>query len=350
MGALTLNEALESYEHAKAGSYSPATWRAIDGCLERLRTALVRELGPNVYLDQITERVMSDYFNRLRGKVAPASFNNYRQYSRAFFGYCRGEDWIPRDPMRHVDPQKPKRKIRLVLSATEMLLMLEQAEPRDRIAMALGMNTALRAQDIMRLTVGNVDLQSGYITAWIEKTDSEESLPITEELATELLSWLNHYAMVMNVTVSALPNEWRLIPPIQSFAARLTTTGGQVRGWTYRTDGRIRHPEEIIHRGLRGIGHETKGQGLHTLRRSAARAVMELAEADGDGNPIRIAQALLGHKNQSTTEGYLGVSPERKRRDGIMRGKTFLGRVAAIDAARANHGGTANLRSVNGGQ
>lgn len=189
------------------------------------------------------------------------------------------------------------------------------------------MNTALRAGDIATLTVGAVNLGSNTLHAWVEKTDQEEILPITAELHTELVRWLRHYAAAMKVQYADVPNGWTLAPPMQYLGVNVwrPELGGAS---TYCTGRHYRHPEQIVQRALARLGHETKGEGFHTLRRSAARALFDLAAADGVGDPIRIPQSLLGHKNRSTTEGYLGITHEKRLRDGMMRGKSFLGKAA----------------------
>ena len=327
----TLNRALEDYYHRREGRYSPATWRAHVEQLERFRRWVTARTAPYVLLDDIDDRIVTDYFRTLRARrkpISPSTHNSYRQIVKMFFQFCVRESWIRIDPTRHIDPMARRRRVRLQLTPQEMMQALRNANPRDRIALAVGINTALRAQDVMSLKVGDAALDVNYLSVWIEKTNTEDRLPITADLRDELIRWFKHYAQAMGVDDwTKLPNEWTLIPPMHSYSHNPHDAAGP-RGVQYRADGRIRHPEVIIQRALKGLGHETKGEGFHTLRRSAARLVHDLAAADADVHTpaIRVAQALLGHKNQSTTEGYLGITVEKQARDDLLRGKSFLHR------------------------
>lgn len=328
--ATTLSEALADYTAQRRGRYSPSTWAAHEGQLEQFRTWIVREYQPNVYLSDVDERAMVRYFNRLRPPAyAPSTFNNYRQYLAQFWNYCRAEGWVSVNPMRHVDALRVPRRIRLQLSADELLRMLDQCEnPRDRAALAIGMNTGLRGGDIAALTIGSVNLGNNTLLAWEEKPDQESLLPITAELRAEILRWFPIYAAAMGLaSMNDLPNHWTLVPPAQGRALNVAdlTQGFRV---AYRPERHYAHPEQIVQRALARLGHPTRQEGFHTLRRSAGREIYELAVREKVGDPIRIAQALLGHKNQRTTELYLGITHELRQRDELMRGQSFLTRAA----------------------
>lgn len=338
MAEMTLNTALENYYHRRQDRYSPATWRAHEQQLEKFREWMTKRTTPYMLLTDVEDRDVSDYFKRVRAQgVAASTHNNYRQIVKMFFAFCVAESWIRTDPSRHVDPMPVRRTVRLKLTAGELMAALEGATPRDRAALALGMNTALRAMDVMTLKVGDAALDDGWLSAWNEKTNTEDTLPITAELHTELVRWMQHYAQTMGVDKwPDLPNGWTLVPPVQWLAHNPHDPKGPGR-YRYCHDRVIRHPELIVHRALERLGHPTKGEGFHTLRRSAARVVHDLAASDGDVHTpaIRIAQALLGHKHQATTEIYLGLTVEKQARDELLRGKSFLGRAATAAQVKA---------------
>lgn len=327
-----LNEAVQDYYDQRAPRYKASTWRAHESQVEAFRGWVSKpsELGPNCPLADVDERTMVRYFNRLRPPVlSGSSFNNYRQYLMMFFRFCVAEGWLPRNPMRHVDPAPVIRRPRLQLSAQELLAVLDGAEPRDRVALSLGMNTALRAGDIMSLTVGSVNLSNNELTAFIQKNQKFDVLPICAELREELLRWFKSYAEAEGLTdwESELPNEWILVPPMQFQATNVwkPALGGQC---VYKTGSVYSHPETIVQRALARLGYPTRSEGFHTLRRSTARRFYDLALEEGIPDPIRMSQALLGHQRRNTTEIYLGLTVEKEMRDDLLRGKSFLRRVA----------------------
>jgi integrase len=355
---ISLNEAIEDYSSLRSGRYTPSTWRAHEQWIEKMRLWITNRTQPNVYLADIDDRLMSDYFKTMRPpRYAATTFNNYRTYGKMFFAFCMKEGWIRTDPMRHIDPQRTTRHIRLQLTPSEMLAMLADASPRDRIALAMGMNTGLRAQDVMTLKVGAV-LDTGFLAVYIQKTAKEDHMPISRGLSNELAMWLSHYATETGVgSVRDLPNDWYLIPPIQYLALDPNEPTGPGRR-RYEPTRHIRHPEQIVHRALEKLGHPTKQEGFHTLRRSMGRAMFDVAEADGDKgtSSIRVVQAQLGHQNQATTEIYLGLEVDKQARNALLRGKPFLERadqlarerIAGEHAGRDDEG-QAGVRSVGRG-
>lgn len=341
----TLNDALSDYYEVKLSHLAASTRKQHEATLERWRTWVVRETQPNVYLPDIDDRMMVRYFNRLLPPGhEPRTYNNYRQILKKFWDFCRGEAWVRTNPMRHVDPLRVSARVRLLLSPDELLRILDISEPRDRIALAVGMNTALRAGDISKLTIGSVNLGNDTIQVSIQKTGAEEILPMTSELRTELLKWFTTYATVMGMPVSALPNNWTLIPPIQSVAVNVHDTA-LGRREVFEPHRQLTHMERIVQGALRKLGHPTRGEGFHTIRRSMLRSMHDLAVADGESDAIRMVQAMAGHKNQQTTEIYLGITHEKRRRDAMMQGKSFLTRaVGAQEERREDVEGSSGIR------
>lgn len=358
-----MNEALARYAAVVPGNraYSAATWKAHASRLEIMRLWLTeRTCQPDLYLEDVDEELISAWFRTQRPpRYAPDSSNNFRQYAKQFFTYCVAKGWMQFDPMLNIRPVAAVKRVRLRLTAAEMLQILEDATPRDRIALAVGQNILLRAQDVMMLTIGNMMVDTGFAAAWVEKNDTELELPISKELRAELLRWMEHYAFESGLVtadgtgdIAALPNDWYLIPPVQYLALNPNDPTGPGRR-VYDPKRHIKHPEKIVHRALVKLGHPTKGEGFHTLRRSAARAVFDVAEADKDksASSIRITQAFLGHKNQATTEIYLGLESDRQALNKLIRGKSFLTRAAELDrdrnaVERAEHAQDDNIRRI----
>lgn len=339
---LTLNQALDDFYEVKRGGYSQGSWRSILGRLEDYRRWITKETQPNVYLADVCDpavRYTERYFNKIRPPAyAPSSFNLYRQHLNSFWTYTRERGWVHTNPMMHIDALRVPRKPKLLLSAEELIELLNSTDnPRDRAAIAIGMNTGLRAADIMTLKVGDVNFMNDRITAWIEKTDKTKIINITAELRLELLRWLNIYAENTGKTVRELPNEWFLIPTARSVAVKPLhpELGRQLKYQPMNSMVRC-NPENIVKKALQRCGHiNVKGQGFHTTRRGSGRVVYDLARTDGIPDPITMAQSFYDHQSRLTTELYLGVKHADEELSGMMRGQSFLTRAAATDKKRS---------------
>ena len=77
---------------------------------------------------------------------------------------------------------------------------------------------------------------------------------------------------------------------------------------------------------LERLGMYAPYEGMHTLRRSAARAFYEafLEEEDSRDEALAVTQALLNHSDPRITANYIGVERFRDKRDKVMRGRPIL--------------------------
>lgn len=247
---------------------------------------------------------------------------------KAFFDYCTKRGWLRHDPLQNVQRMKAPRKRRMQPEARVLMSLLDHAaNARDRCYLAVAINTGLRASEITRLRVGDVDLDGGSLKVWISKTKEEDDQPITLMLDRELRRWLTTYAVEVG---RPLHVEDYLFP------ARL----GSRYAWRYAEDGvtkekirtkpswmtktQVQKTERIVQEALAAVGLPTKYEGTHTLRRAIARHFFDSQSALGYDGALRATSALLHHGSASTTERYLGLSSERKRRDEALRGKPFL--------------------------
>lgn len=329
----TLRAAIDDYDEVILSRLAPNSRRLRLSYLGKLYTWIAEETQPFVYISDVCDpemRYMERWCNKHRPpKYKASTFNQIRSILTGFWGYVRARGWCHTNPMTFIKAMPVDRQQMLTLSPSELVHLLDDAKPRDRIALAVGMNMALRGGDIAALTVGQVDLTSSRIYAWISKTKKEEVLPVTQELRFEMMRWFHEYAREMNVTPATLPNDWRLIPPMHS---RATAPGLADRRLTYNVRGLLHDPHRIARTYLERLGYSAPRMGFHVLRRSAAQASYELAKALGIPDPRAMPQALLRHKQRSTTEIYLNLNADHEVLDDMLRGKSLLGR--AMEAER----------------
>jgi len=335
--AMPLRQAVDEYLAARKGRCSPTTVRNDGYVLHRFSATVAN--GRDIRVCNLTPEHVVTWFNKLnqphldRSKVArtaiqASTWNYYRTRIKSFVAYCSRRGWTRADLLSEVIPRREARKIRQQPSVNSLLAMLAATtDPRDRAVLACAMNTGLRASEIAPLRVGDVDLRTLTLHVWISKSQVEDNMPITSDLAHELDGWLSTYERLIDRPLSDADC---LFP---------TSTGPRYR-WRTLPDGlRERYhvpsvylphkPVAKLHRiaqtALSSIGLPTKHEGIHTLRRAFARAHYEsLVSLGGHDGAIRVVMTSLHHTNVSTTERYLGVTSERKTRDESLRGRSLL--------------------------
>jgi integrase len=324
---IRLNEAVEQYLAQRRANCAPSTALNDAYVLHRFAKSVgdiqVRHLAPH-HVDRW-------FYDDKRGLAAtlkePSTINNYRKRLVAFFRYCAQRAWLRTDPMVNIGVRKVWRRERLQLSASQMVSILDLApNPRDRVYLAINVNTGLRASEIVALRVRDVDLAAGDLRVVIYKTTEEDTMPITIDLDRELRRWLTLYEADLG---ERLVGEMYLVP------ARTPPT------YQYLDDGRgglvqsqrpsrwqpykpLTNPANVVKSALRKMGLPDKGEGSHTLRRSIARIYFDMLADRGYDSALRATSSLLHHKDAATTESYLGLTRERKHRDHTLRGQPFL--------------------------
>lgn len=335
MATQTLDEAIFSYLMMKRNNVSPGSYRQVTSRMTHFRKWVPKMTQPNPYVSVIANhqlQLMPLYFSQLTPPAySESTHNQARAIMKGFWDYCRAMSWIDVDPMFFVKNLQVPKKHRRQLSPDELLQILEEADtPRDRIALAMGMNTGLRIGDIMRLKIGDVDLFSDTLFAYNQKSKKSMPLPVTAELREELIRWFEAYADAMGVAeIRLLPNNWTLIPAARwrPTSVRRPELGGRL---VYKTDRQFTNAHRVVHRALEKLGLPTNQEGFHTLRRSMGRAQFDMLRAQGESDPLGVVKTQLGHKSRSTTEIYLGLTIEEARRDDLMRGKSFLRQAAKL--------------------
>ncbi len=325
--AIRIDDAARAYLAVRKQKVAANTYNHSRHLLARFQSHLAGSVGTNVWMSQVSEETVEAFFygaHGVAGTVSASTFNVYRTSLRSFFTYCQRRRWVVENPLDVVDFQRVTVRERMRLSAAELYRLLDVSTyPRDRVALAIGMNTGMRAREVMSLTVGDVDLGQGQLTAAITKSRLVSIMPITADLDAELRRWLVVYATECGVTVEGLPNDWLLVP-----AAKIV--GFPSPGVSPRRILRpflpVSNPQKIVQNALRAIGLPTEQEGFHTLRRSVALLLFEqLEKAGGRDSALLIVGAWLHHRDIATTQRYLGLNASKQKVDTVLRGQQFLG-------------------------
>jgi integrase len=241
-----------------------------------------------------------------RGRMAQSSVNKVRSHLAQFFEFCRGRRWLSGDPLINVVARTPVERQKARLTRRQLLLVLEAArDPRDRVLIAIALNTALRASEITGLRLRDVDLDAGSLHVYIPKVRRTADMPITPHLDGELRRWQATYSAAVATTPECF-----LVPSRRSNG----------RDTLYLPTQQVTKPAALVQRAMKDVGiTDVWQEGVHCIRRSVARLAFDQWSAGGYDNSLRLTMALLNHRDSKVTERYLGIAPDLLKRDTDMR-------------------------------
>ena len=338
-----LGEAVEDYLRHRQARFAPTTVQQEGYVLRRFVACIGDVQLRHLRAERVGDwfygagGLRSDHVTRdgvHRSPIKGSTHNYYRTRLGSFFRFAQQRGWLRDDPLAEVAPMKVERRQRQQPPPETLLRMLEVANnPRDRAYLALLVNTALRANEVVRIRVGDVDLDGLSLYVVISKTHEEDALPITSDLEAELHRWLTIYRHELG---RPLHVDDHLFPARSASVYRggPDDDGVRPRRPTSWVPGRpVGHTERIVQDSLRALGLPTKDEGSHTIRRAVARAFFDdLTSEAGYDAALRTVAALLHHKSVATSEHYLGLSSERERRDKHLRGQPFLSAMGSTGA------------------
>ena len=326
----TVGEAVELYLALRKGKFAHDTWVNDRSQLNRFADAVGRQRQMHTLTPEDAEAFFLTGDNALCDQMAASSFNKVRSRVITWMEFCRRRRMIDQDLMGEVDSLPVLKRERLRLSPAEMLALPSYAgNSRDRSLIILAVNTALRASEIVSLRLRDVDLDGGWLRVTVQKSHLQDVMPITAELDAGLRQWLRDYTEQVAASHGPLNGEWFLFPSRLPGRNRYRRVDGELVA-TYEHGPlvpaqQITKPALIVQRALRSSGTTTEpGEGLHTLRRSVARAFFDSNVQRGYDSALRATSALLHHSSTQVTEHYLGLASEKLHRDEVLRGRSFL--------------------------
>jgi len=323
----------------KSQGRAVGTIRNDRACMERLLTVC-----GNVYTANLTDRHVTFYLEHA-GKTRAGSLSIDYAVLTSFFAWARKTRRMPRDsdPLlgRKSPKIMPREKRKLAVGDFPALLDAATLD-RDRIVVALGLFLLLRVSEIRDLKIRDVDLDEGEISVRVFKSKMIDRMPISSELDTELRRWLRAYV----AECGSLQQDWYLVP--SAVCGRVSGPRAASRGPLKPSVKSSEALTKSVQRTLDRIGFplrdengQTAREGVHTLRRSGARAIFESLQSQSYDYAMRTVQSMLHHSNQTTTERYLGLEPDRHRRNAIIRGRSLYpemtgGNVVPLRAAASD--------------
>ena len=235
-----------------------------------------------------TAEMVPLFFQHLLGTYSPTSLRTVASHIRSFLRFAGIEELLRAVPLRWAR----KKSIIPILSEVEsnalrQILKSRKVSFRDKAIILLAWQTGLRACDILKLQLQDIDWINDTISIIQSKTGKSFRIPLSAKVGNALSAYiLNERSKVNELHVflrSQAPHK-----PLSDHSA--------CYGLIRRTFTRA---------GIR-LGNERKGP--HLLRHSAASGMLS------KGVPITTISSMLGHSDKSSTDMYLSTDTASLRK------------------------------------
>lgn len=340
---MRLDETIQEYLGSRrSAGYAKNTLRVEQQALDLLLVTV-----GNIQSRSLDAKHGEMFVAAMTGKaMKPSTVNLYRGAFRRFCKWAAQRRYIPST----ANPLGSTRNLRVIaqprrrVASRDFGRLLDAAEhPQARIIVALGLYLFLRASEIILLDVEHVSLDDGKIRVFQPKTGRWDDMPISKRLDAELRRWLTWYAADLADTKGPLQPHWPLVPARKQSTLWNDGSGKCGGRPMIPLKGQMNPPRRSaqiqgkVQDALRGVGWDvdpSDREGVHTLRRSGARALYErliTIEDRARDDAIGTVQAMLHHKTRAQTEHYMGLEAEQERRDLLLRGMDMFGEDALVD-------------------
>lgn len=313
--------AIEAYHRYRAGdNLAKSTLKTEDWVLRKFLT-----LTGNIYAENLTEDHVEAFMTLLwQTNKARAMVNHFHMMKR-FFTWLHDTERIRRNPMARRRAPKFQVEERRRISSDRFGDLLDAAEnPIRRMALASGLYLLSRDSELSRIRIGDLMWDIKRVRTPIVKrtgrsAKTSDDMPMTIEYQRELARFLPWYEDQMG----PLQPNWFLHPGLTQ--PKWESTQGRA-GWVHRQylmplKASRRH-NEWAQDAMEQIGFATRredgssyNEGMHTLRRSGARARFNELRHLGYDGALREVQMLLHHAHGSMTEHYIGIDLDTLKRD-----------------------------------
>ena len=238
----------------------------------------------------------------------PGTRNNRLSNLNLFFKWCRFRRYMPVDS----DPTYGWKALSYL--PAERMLIPRNEWPRlfahcqdetETILIATGLYMLTRGSEAAGIQLRHIKLNIAKPIVQIHRVKNKQRvwLPIMSEYDPYLRRQLTYLAE----QGFAGPNHYLIptrTPAIHKPGSGVFTAGtGSVNA-----NAPICRPYDTVKAVLDRAGYSTYWEGVHTLRRSGARAMFDELCSRGYDGALRRVQTMLGHRKSYTTERYLGIS------------------------------------------
>jgi len=245
-------------------------------------------------VSEITKEGMREYLaylyhsrkNREDKPISAASLCNLMWPVRKFFKYLSRENLVLFNPALEIElPRKEKRLPRNIFSISEIDYVLNAVDVdtdlgvRDRAILEVLYSTGMRRAEVVRLRVGDVDIDEGLVRIREGKGRKDRVVPIGERA----IKWLERYLYDVRPLFEKRKDEEGI------FLSK--------HGDSLNMDWLTKLTKKYIRKS--GVN---KNGACHSFRHAFATHLLEA------GVDVRYIQSMLGHENLESTMIYTRVS------------------------------------------
>ena len=254
-------------------------------------------------VNELTPALVLVYFRKqAKSRSGYAANKDRKDLSAGWNWACKYLDGFPQDiinPIRAVDKFPEERKPRYVPPEEDFWEIYDVAEGQDQIMLLTYLHTAGRRTEIFNLTWEDVDFGENRIRLWTNKREKGNRefdwLPMTQDLRQDLLKWWEERPVkdASHVFVCLEENAF--------------CTDFYGKPFTYR--------QHFMGRLCEKAG--VKPFGYHAIRHLTASILYH------KGYNVSVIQAILRHRNPTTTNRYLktlGLGKMREALDDGLKG------------------------------
>lgn len=160
----------------------------------------IRERGKYSAVANLKSLKVNNAFNRsdFGKKVSETTLANYQRNIAAFFSYLHREKVIRKNPCLDIEKIKPERKVKPLLSESELQLFLRSFdvskfhEFRTWIIARMILDTGARIGELIAIVPGDIDLRSGALLLRETKSKKERFVYFSQKMGRNLRSWLEY--------------------------------------------------------------------------------------------------------------------------------------------------------------
>ena len=239
-------------------------------------------------LSMATSEMVPSFFQHLLATYSPTSIRTVASYIRSFLRFAEGGERLLSAVPSRCARSKP---IIPILSdketdALKSVLQTQKVPLRDKAIILLALRTGLRAVDIVRMKLGDIDWINDTISIAQSKTRTSFKIPLTADVGNVLSAYiLKERPKTDNPYVFL-----RFLAPFRPLSGHSAC---------YALVRRTFHQA--------GIRLRSERKGIHVMRHSAASRMLS------KGVAVTTISSMLGHSNKSSTDVYLSTDEARMR-------------------------------------